>query len=97
MDSISPPTFHGFLKASGHAEVWDDTDEKKFEQFGWRSTTNESSYSTSTLIGNWNEEKFDIKEMVEGKPLPSQVHSNIYIYIIIYIFNPPFTTVQPLL
>ena len=26
------PTFRGFLKASGQAEVWDDTDKKKFNQ-----------------------------------------------------------------
>ena len=26
------PTFRGFLKASGQAEVWDDTDKKKFDQ-----------------------------------------------------------------
>lgn len=67
------PSFDGFLKASGQAEVWDDTDAKKFQQFGWRSSTNESSYSTNTLVGNWNEDKFDIKELFQGKTLPSQV------------------------
>ncbi len=56
-------TFKGFLKASGQAEVWDDTDEKKFSQFGWRTKTTESAYSTNTLIGNWNEERFDISKL----------------------------------
>ena len=73
----SQPTFKGFLKASGHAEVWDDTDVNKFEQFGWRSTTNESSYSSGTLVGNWNEERFDVKELSNAKPLPSQVNLTV--------------------
>ena len=66
------PTFKGFLKASGQAEVWDDTDKKKFSQFGWRTRTTESAYSSDTLIGNWNEERFDVTKLAQSKRLPSQ-------------------------
>lgn len=89
------PSFSGFLKASGQAEVWDDTDVKKFQQFGWRSTTNESSYSTGTLVGNWSEEKFDSKEIFKSKPLSSQVHIYYKLSLNIHIHSP--ITVQPLL
>ena len=61
------------LRATGHGEVWDHTDEKKFQQFGWRCTNTESSYNTSTLIGNWNEQRFDINRISKPKPIPSQV------------------------
>ena len=73
MEPAGELTFRGFLKASGHAEVWDDTDKNKFQQFGWRTTTNESGYSHKTLIGNWNEERFDLSKLREAKPLPSDV------------------------
>ena len=65
------PSFQGFMRATGHAEVWED--DKKFQQFGWRTTTSESAYSTDTLIGNWNEERFDVQKIAKAKPLPSQV------------------------
>ena len=61
------------LRATGHGELWDHTDEKKFQQFGWRCTNTESSYNTSTLIGNWNEQRFDINRISKPKPIPSQV------------------------
>ena len=61
------------LRATGHGEVWDHTDEKKLQQFGWRCTNTESSYNTSTLIGNWNEQRFDINRISKPKPIPSQV------------------------
>ena len=61
------------LRATGHGELWDHTDEKKFQQFGWRCTNTESSYNTSTLIGNWNEQRFDINRISKPKPVPSQV------------------------
>lgn len=70
--SSQQPAFKGFLKASGQAEVWDDTDRKKFDQFGWRTRTSESAYSSATLIGNWNEEHFDASRMAHPSPLPSQ-------------------------
>ncbi|XP_044164770.1 UPF0686 protein C11orf1 homolog isoform X1 [Acropora millepora] len=60
------------LRATGHGELWDHTDEKKFQQFGWRCTNTESSYNTSTLIGNWNEQRFDINRISKPKPVPSQ-------------------------
>lgn len=69
--------FMSELRATGHGEVWDHTDEKKFQQFGWRCTNTESSYNTNTLIGNWNEQRFDINRISKPKPIPSQV-SQIY-------------------
>ncbi|XP_010217742.1 PREDICTED: UPF0686 protein C11orf1 homolog [Tinamus guttatus] len=61
------------LRATGHGEVWADwSPTAKFAQFGWRCTTNESSYSHKTLMGNWNEERFNIQKVVQPKPLASQ-------------------------
>ena len=71
------PPFCGYLTASGHGETWDHTDANKFKQFGWRCTTNETEYSHDTLIGNWNEERYDVKTMAKNKPLPSQVGLNL--------------------
>ncbi len=73
MTQTSQPTFKGFLQASGHAKAWDSKVEQKFQQLKWGTTTNEGCYSTNILIGNWNEDKFDIKEMAKSKQLPSQV------------------------
>ena len=74
MTETSQPTFKGFLQASGHAKIWNGTDDKKLQQLSWGTTTNEGCYSTNTaLIGNWNEDRFDIKEMAKSKTLPSQV------------------------
>ena len=67
------PPLCGYLAATGHGEVWDHTDEKKFKQFGWRCTTNETGYVNDTLIGNWTEERSDIRKLAESKPIPSQV------------------------
>ena len=65
-------SFLSELKATGHGEVWDhSTDRNKFRQFGWRCTTNESAFSTDTLIGNWNEQRFDIHRMFQPQPIPS--------------------------
>ena len=66
--------FQSMIRASGLAEVWNHNhDDLKFGQFGWRCTNKENSYSNNTLIGNWNEERFDIKRQKEAKRLPSQV------------------------
>lgn len=69
------PAFHHMVRASGQSEVWYDfTDEMKFRQYGWRCSTNEDSYSKSTLIGNWSEECFDTRRTVASRrPLPNQV------------------------
>jgi hypothetical protein len=62
------------VRASGLGEVWThSTDAAKFSQFGWRCTNKETSYGNDTLIGNWNEERFDNKIVKQAKPLPSQV------------------------
>ncbi|XP_069470409.1 cilia- and flagella-associated protein 68 [Ambystoma mexicanum] len=61
------------LRANGQAEVWTDCIEKpKFIQYGWRCTTNEDSFSNKTLMGNWFEERFDVRKIRERKPLHSQ-------------------------
>jgi len=67
--------FHHMLRASGQSEVWYDfTDEAKFNQYGWRSSKKEDSYSNATLIGNWSEERFDTRRTVAlRRPLPHQV------------------------
>nr|KAF6437026.1 hypothetical protein HJG59_001659 [Molossus molossus] len=44
----------------------------KFFQYGWRCTTNENAYSNHTLMGNWNQERYDLKNIMQPKPLPSQ-------------------------
>ncbi|XP_016309551.1 LOW QUALITY PROTEIN: UPF0686 protein C11orf1 homolog [Sinocyclocheilus anshuiensis] len=69
------PAFHHMLRASRQAEVWYDfTDEEKFCQYGWRCSTNEDSYSNSTLTGNnWSEERLDTRRTVAlRRPLPHQ-------------------------
>ncbi|XP_064424760.1 UPF0686 protein C11orf1 homolog [Latimeria chalumnae] len=62
--------FRSMIRASGYAEVWNESN--KFNQYGWKCATYEDQYSNDTLIGNWNEERFDIKKLVQRKPLPSQ-------------------------
>ncbi|KAI2664257.1 hypothetical protein H4Q32_002422 [Labeo rohita] len=73
--SRNGPAFHHMLRASGQAEVWHDfTDDMKFRQYGWRCSTNEDSYSNTTLIGNWSEERFDTRRTVAlRRPLPHQL------------------------
>lgn len=61
------------VRASGLGEVWTHGhDDLKFTQFGWRCTNKENSYSNETLIGNWNESRFDIEKQKNAKRLPSQ-------------------------
>ena len=58
----------------GHGEVWTHTREDlKMQQFGWRCTNKESSYSNKTLTGNWNEERCNYDKALQNIPLPSQV------------------------
>ncbi|XP_032085464.1 UPF0686 protein C11orf1 homolog isoform X1 [Thamnophis elegans] len=66
---------HGcLLHADGHGEVWTDWNStSKFFQYGWRCTTNEDMYTSPTLLGNWNEERYDIQKRRQLKPLPSQM------------------------
>ncbi|XP_065594380.1 cilia- and flagella-associated protein 68 [Cyrtonyx montezumae] len=63
--------FSSSLKyATGHGELWTET--SKFSQYGWRYTTNENDYSHKVLMGNWNEERYDIQNIAQPKPLLSQ-------------------------
>ncbi|XP_067607093.1 cilia- and flagella-associated protein 68 isoform X1 [Pseudorca crassidens] len=70
---LTNPHRGSLVNADGHAEVWTDwNDMSKFFQYGWRCTTNEDAYSNRTLMGNWNQERYDLKHIVQPKPLPSQ-------------------------
>ncbi|TRY81404.1 hypothetical protein DNTS_032838 [Danionella cerebrum] len=66
--------FHHMIRASGQSEVWwDYSDVAKFHQYGWRCSTNEDSYSSSTLIGNWSEERCGARRAEAMlRPLPNQ-------------------------
>lgn len=67
------PPFRSMVRASGLGEVWTHvTDGMKFNQFGWRCTTKENSYGNDTLIGNWDEKRYDVGLQKEAKRLPSQ-------------------------
>ena len=73
-ENMNEPPFRSMIRASGLAEVWTHThDEAKLGQFGWRCTNKENSYQDRTLVGNWNEKRFDVDNMKQAKPLPSQV------------------------
>ncbi|XP_012585224.1 PREDICTED: UPF0686 protein C11orf1 homolog [Condylura cristata] len=67
------PHCGSLINADGHGEVWTDwNDMSKFFQYGWRCTTNENAYSNRTLVGNWNQERYDLRHIVQPKSLPSQ-------------------------
>lgn len=59
------------IKASSHGEIYDDNTDK-FQQFGWKCTTNETEYNSDILIGNWNEERYDVNHVVKRRPIQSQ-------------------------
>ncbi|XP_059172942.1 cilia- and flagella-associated protein 68-like [Physella acuta] len=83
--------FRSMLRAAtGGTEVWTDHYEtQKMSQYGWRCTTNEDHYETGTLIGNYNEERFDLKEIKKNKPLPSLfAHYYQPTYAVSYNKNP---------
>lgn len=65
------PSFTGFLKASGQADVSAGTDKKEFDQSKWSANTARGRYSSDTLIANWNEERFDVSKLAKPKRLPS--------------------------
>ncbi|XP_041947359.1 UPF0686 protein C11orf1 homolog isoform X1 [Alosa sapidissima] len=66
--------FHYMLRANGQSEVWHDSfKDAKLRQFGWRCSTSENAYTTNTLIGNWSEQRFDMRYSTKvRRPLPSQ-------------------------
>ncbi|KAI6073276.1 UPF0686 protein C11orf1-like protein [Aix galericulata] len=56
--------YSSLLGSFKHGERQTDRDStSKFFQYGWRCTTNEDDYSNKTLIGNWNEERYDIQKI----------------------------------
>ncbi|XP_074256673.1 cilia- and flagella-associated protein 68 isoform X2 [Saimiri boliviensis] len=70
---LTNPHCGSLINADGHGEVWTDWNStSKFFQYGWRCTTNENTYSNRTLMGNWNQERYDLRNVVQPKPLPSQ-------------------------
>jgi len=74
MGRTRSPAFRSMVRgATGGGEIWTHANEDvKMRQFGWRCTNSESLYESDTLIGNWNEAKFDLKEIKKNKPLPGQ-------------------------
>jgi len=88
----SEPPFRSMVRASGLAEVWTHSNEAgKFNQFGWRCTNKENSYSNETLVGNWNEKRFDVDKARQAKRLPSQ-HEHYFesSYDASYNTSPPY-------
>uniref|UniRef100_A0A2K5RJM2 Cilia and flagella associated protein 68 n=1 Tax=Cebus imitator TaxID=2715852 RepID=A0A2K5RJM2_CEBIM len=72
---LTNPHCGSLINADGHGEVWTDWNSmSKFFQYGWRCTTNENTYSNRTLMGNWNQERYDLRNVVQPKPLPSQLN-----------------------
>ncbi|XP_025212140.1 UPF0686 protein C11orf1 homolog isoform X1 [Theropithecus gelada] len=70
---LTNPHCGSIINADGHGEVWTDWNNmSKFFQYGWRCTTNENAYSNHTLMGNWNQERYDLRNIMQPKPLPSQ-------------------------
>lgn len=75
------PPFRAMVRASGLGEVWThSTESSKFNQFGWRCTNKENSFSNDTLIGNWNEERFDNNISRQAQRIPGQV-SNLKAFL----------------
>lgn len=60
----------GVLKARDRTKAWGG-EETEDDQVGWLKP--EGAYSPNTLIGNWNENRFDVSLLAQAKPLPSQV------------------------
>ncbi|BFZ14319.1 hypothetical protein BsWGS_17358 [Bradybaena similaris] len=73
MERSKLPTFCSMIRsATGGSEAWSHVDENlKMFQYGWRTTNNEDTYNAGVLVGNYNEERFDLKEIKKKKPLPS--------------------------
>ena len=70
---MSTPNNIILVRASGLAEVWTHThDNLKFAQYGWRCTTNENSYSDQTLVGNWNQQRFDTDRVLRRQKIPNK-------------------------
>lgn len=65
--------FMSCVRATSQGEMWDHTDKNKFNQFGWRSGKRDDVYRKGVLVGNWVEEKLDLRSIGERKCLPSRV------------------------
>ncbi|XP_065179734.1 cilia- and flagella-associated protein 68-like [Sycon ciliatum] len=73
MDTTLP--FQSSVQATTQGEIWDHTDTKKFEQFGWRTTKNDERYRTGAggaLMGNWVEDRQDVRVRAREPTLPAQ-------------------------
>ena len=76
MSDVSPkPAFRGFLKASGTVG---EGEVGRGEGVGWQGRTNVNTFSSDTLIGNWNEERFDVSRLAQPRALPSQVSTSLH-------------------
>ena len=69
--------FQSSVQATAQGEIWDHTDTKKFEQFGWRTTKKDdrayASGAQGALMGNWVEDRFDVSVRAQKPTLPAQV------------------------
>ena len=76
--------FCQMMRSDGDGVIWNhETDKLKMSQFGWRCTNSESEYRTDTLIGNWSEERYDLKHLKKHQSLPSQVRFFVFELLII--------------
>lgn len=92
-------TFRAMVRASGLGEVWThSTESSKFNQFGWRCTNKENSFSNDTLIGNWNEERFDNNISRQAQRIPGQ-HEHYFqsTYGVGYNKSPPYEVPKELI
>ncbi|CAG5113892.1 Oidioi.mRNA.OKI2018_I69.chr2.g7982.t1.cds [Oikopleura dioica] len=70
---VESSVFRSEVRASGFSEVWTHSNDlNKFQQYGWRCTNKEDSYSNNTLVGNWNEIRWDSTECNKRKPIPNK-------------------------
>jgi len=65
--------FYAQMNSTTLGEVWTHfgDSEQKFHEFGWRTKTRETGYGVKTLLGNWYEERQDVKELKKGRAIPS--------------------------
>ena len=73
--------FWSWLKVSGQAGAMGQRSNKRKEDvrqpIRMVSHTHTTKYSSDTLIGNWNTERFDVTKLAQSKCLPSQ-HSHYF-------------------
>ena len=89
---VTKPSSKGVLQARDKTKTWGGK-ETEDDQVGWLKP--EGAYSPNTLIGNWNENRFDVSLLAQAKPLPSQVCFTItmIIHVLPYLFSFYFSAI----